>query len=79
MNATAIAACLGGAVALSEADLGQSTTSSTVTENDVVKTAEITGSVLNNHGVVFVNQTSGILGNQSNVLSLAVALSAFEL
>jgi hypothetical protein len=79
MNATAIAACLGGAVALSEADLGQSTTSSTVTEIDVVKTAEITGSVLDNHGIVFVNQTSGILGNQSNVLSLAVALSAFEL
>jgi len=79
MNATAISACLNGAVALSEADLGQSTTENTVTENNVVKISLISGSVLNNRGVVFVNQTSGILGNQSNVLSLAVALESFEL
>ena len=79
MNATAIAASLEGCVALSEADLGQSTNNSTVTENDVLKTSLISGSVLNNTGVVFVNQTSGILGNQSNVLSLAVTLASFEL
>ena len=79
LNATAISAGLNGAVALSEADLGQTTTDNTVTENNVVKISLISGSVLNNRGVVFVNQTSGILGNQSNVLSLAVALESFEL
>ncbi len=78
MNAVAIAASLGGAVALSEADLGQSTTLSRVHEDAVDKTSVIFASVSDNHGVVFVNQTSGVLGNQSNVLSLAVALDSFD-
>ena len=78
MNAVAIAASLGGAVALSEADLGQSTTLSRVHEDAVAKTSVIFASVSDNHGVVFVNQTSGVLGNQSNVLSLAVALDSFD-
>jgi len=73
-NVSAIAACLNGAVAIAEADLGQATALSYVYESDTNKTASITSSVLLNKGVTFVNQTSGNMANQANNLSLAVAL-----
>jgi hypothetical protein len=73
-NTTAIAVCLRGAVALSEADLGQEISQSFVHEANTVKTAVIYDSVVANQGVTFVNQTSGNLGNQSNTLSLAASL-----
>lgn len=74
MNATAIAACLDGAVALSEADLGQATFGYQVQESGTLKTALIAASVVGNNGVTFVNQSSGNAGNQANVLSLAVSV-----
>jgi len=75
-NVSAIAACLNGAVALAEADLGQATAISHVYESETTKTASITSSVLLNKGVTFVNQSSGNMANQANNLSLAVALAA---
>jgi len=74
-NTTGLAACLDGEVALSEADLGQLVGPAIdVQENGTTKTASILTSVLSNTGVVFVNQTSGNAGNQSNTLSLAVSV-----
>lgn len=73
-NTTGMAVCLDGEVALSEADLGQLIGNVNVQENGTFKTASILTSVLQNTGVVFVNQTSGNGGNQSNTLSLAVAV-----
>ncbi len=74
MNATALAACLNGAVALSEADLGQATFGYAVQESSTLKSTLIEASVQNNSGVTFVNQSSGNAGNQGNVLSLAVSI-----
>ena len=74
INATALAACLNGAVALSEADLGQATYGYEVQESSTTKSTLITDSVQSNSGVTFVNQSSGNAGNQGNVLSLAVAI-----
>ncbi len=74
MNATALAACLNGAVALSEADLGQATYGYAVQETGTLKTTLIDTSVNDNTGVTFVNQSSGNAANQGNVLSLAVSI-----
>jgi hypothetical protein len=74
MNATALAACLNGAVALSEADLGQATYGYAVQETGTLKTTLIQTSVNDNTGVTFVNQSSGNAANQGNVLSLAVSI-----
>lgn len=74
INATALAACLNGAVALSEADLGQATFGYAVLESVTLKTTLIEDSVQGNTGVTFVNQSSGNAGNQGNVLSLAVSI-----
>ncbi len=74
MNATALAACLNGAVALSEADLGQATFGYSVQESVTTKSTLIADSVQSNSGVTFVNQSSGNAGNQGNVLSLAVSI-----
>jgi hypothetical protein len=73
-NVTAIAACLDGSVALSEADLGQATIQNYVFESFTTKTATINASVNRNTGVTFVNQSSGNMANQANNLSLAVAI-----
>jgi len=70
-NATALAVCLDGAVALSETDLGQSTILGAVYETNTLKTALIDGSISYNRGVTFVNQTSGNMANQGNALSLS--------
>jgi hypothetical protein len=43
-----------------------------VSETDVSKLARTTGSILNNTGITQVNQSAGNLGNQSNVVSLAI-------
>lgn len=74
INATALAACLNGAVALSEADLGQATYGYQVQESSTSKSTLILDSVQSNQGVTFVNQSSGNAGNQGNVLSLAVSI-----
>jgi hypothetical protein len=74
-NATSLAVCRDGSVALSEADLGQAISGlDSIHEDSTVKLASIESSVLGNEGVTFVNQSSGNYGNQSNTLSLAVAI-----
>ena len=71
-NAISIAVAGNPGVALSDAALGQFVTSNTVTETDVSKLARTAGSILNNSGITQVNQSAGNLGNQSNVVSLAI-------
>ena len=79
-NATSLAECLDGSVALSETDLGQATISdpagavNTVLEVSALKDALIEGSILGNQGITFVNQSSGNLANQGNALGLSVAI-----
>ena len=70
-NATALAVCLDGAIALSETDLGQYSLGNQVYETFTTKTASILGSINENRGVTFVNQTSGNMANQGNALSLS--------
>jgi hypothetical protein len=74
-NALSLAITLAsaGGVALSEADLGQFNVGNTVLESNVFKTAVITSSVNNNAGVIGVNQSSGSMANQANVVSIATA------
>jgi hypothetical protein len=80
-NALSIALSLDAGVALSEADLGQFNTGNTVQETNVgagfaqsePKTARITASVNGNSGVIGVNQSSGNMANQANIVSVAVA------
>jgi hypothetical protein len=71
-NSVAIAAG-DGIVALSEADLGQFNTDNYVNEVNTYKTDMITGSAFENFsGVLSVNQASGNMNNQSNVVSVSV-------
>jgi hypothetical protein len=70
------------AVALSEADLGQSNTFNRVLESDaggtpfvgINKLAQIDGSVIGNTGVVGINNTAGNMANQGNVVALAAVV-----
>lgn len=62
----------GAAVALSEADLGQINGANTVNEVNTHKADRIVASMNNNIGIVNVNQSSGNMNNQANILSLAV-------
>ncbi len=73
-NALSLAVSLAGGVALSEADLGQFNAFNVVNEFDVFKTATITGSVQRNTGIIGVNQASGNMANQANVVSVAAAV-----
>jgi hypothetical protein len=81
MNAIAFSFAADGAVTLSEADLGQETSydldanGPTVLERFAVKKAYMESSVNRNSGVTHVNQSSGNLGNQANLLSVATGLS----
>ena len=74
-NGVAIAIGLGALVALSESDLGQTNAGNTVTEVETVKHDLITDSINNNVGIVSVNQSSGNMNNQGNVVSLAAVSS----
>jgi hypothetical protein len=71
-NGISIAFAGNPGVALSDAALGQFVTSNTVGETDVSKRAHMTGSIISNQGITQVNQSAGNLGNQSNVVSLAI-------
>ncbi len=72
-NALSVALSFDAGVALSEADLGQFNTGNRVLETNVLKTATITASVNGNSGVIGVNQSSGNMANQANIVSIAVA------
>jgi hypothetical protein len=74
-NGVAAAVGLGAVVALSEADLGQLNSGNKVEEVATVKTATIDGSINGNSGIVNVNQSTGNMNNQGNVVSLAAITS----
>jgi hypothetical protein len=82
-NVLSMAVAFTPGVALSEADLGQVNAFNTVLESDtggaefvgVHKSATITASVNGNTGIVGVNQSSGNMANQANVVSFAATQS----
>ena len=71
-NAISIAVSSSAGVALSDAALGQFVTQTNVSEIDVSKRALTLNSIVGNSGITQVNQSAGVLGNQSNVVSLAI-------
>lgn len=72
-NALAIAIGDEAVYALGEADLGQFNTYNNVDTIDQVRTDEIAGGSFDNYsGVAMVNQSSGSLNNQANVVDIAV-------
>ena len=62
-----------GGIAMSEADLDQINVDNYVFERVVNKNSTITGSFNANSGVIGVNQASGNMANQANIVSLSVA------
>ncbi|NIO05529.1 MAG: hypothetical protein GTN74_13230 [Proteobacteria bacterium] len=75
-NTVAVAAGLGGGhvVALAEADLGQTNSLLSVTDIAAVRVASISGgSITGNSGIVGVNQSSGAVNNQANIVSVSFA------
>lgn len=70
-NAISIAVSRKVGVALSDVALGQVNAGNSTTEYNVAKSSTIAGSVNYNSGVTQVNQTSGNMANQSNVVSLS--------
>jgi len=74
-NGVAAAIGVGAVVALSDSDLGQVNSGNHVDELATVKTATITDSVNGNSGIVNVNQSTGNMNNQGNVVSLAAITS----
>jgi hypothetical protein len=82
-NVLSLAVAFTPGVALSEADLGQVNAFNTVFESDaggaaffgVHKSATITASVNGNTGIIGVNQSSGNMANQANVVSFAATQS----
>lgn len=78
--ALAIADAEHGGVALAEADLGQYNAHNIAFENgthscgcaDALRSsASISGSANGNRGIVGVNQSAGVFGNQANIVSIA--------
>jgi hypothetical protein len=74
-NGVAVAVGLGAEFAMSEGDLGQENTGNTVDELSTVKVDSISGSINGNTGVVNVNQSTGNMNNQGNVVSVAAIVS----
>lgn len=74
-NMVVIAVAEDALVALSEADLGQTNSLNTVIEFGTVKLDTISGSINRNTGIVGVNQSSGNMNNQANVVSIATSIS----
>jgi hypothetical protein len=72
-NAISLGISLQSGVALADAALGQLVSGNSSSETSVSKSAQMVGSVLTNTGITQVNQSAGNLGNQSNVVSLAIA------
>ncbi len=70
-NMVVIAVAENALVAISEAALGQRNAFNTVNEIGTVKVASIIGSINGNTGIVGVNQSSGNMNNQANVVSIS--------
>jgi hypothetical protein len=71
-NGVSIAFTFYNGIALSDTALGQWNAGNTVDEQNVSKFALVANSVNGNSGITQVNQTAGVLANQSNVVSLAI-------
>jgi hypothetical protein len=74
-NLLAMAVGFNALVALSESGLGQVNSGNSVDEVETVKSAEITGSISGNSGIVAVNQAVGNMNNQASVVSFAAMTS----
>jgi hypothetical protein len=74
-NGVSAAVGIGALVALSDADLGQLNSGNHVDEFETVKVGSINGSVNGNTGIVNVNQSTGNMNNQGNVVSIAATVS----
>jgi hypothetical protein len=74
-NGVAAALGLGAVVALSDADLGQLNSGNLVEELSTVKVGSISDSINNNSGIINVNQSTGNMNNQGNVVSFAAITS----
>ena len=74
-NGVSAAVGIGAIVALSDADLGQLNSGNFVDEVETVKVGTIQGSVNGNVGIVNVNQSTGNMNNQGNVVSLSAITS----
>ncbi|MEZ5830316.1 MAG: hypothetical protein R3D05_03990 [Dongiaceae bacterium] len=74
-NAVAAAVGIGAEFAMSEGDLGQENSHNTVQEVQTVKVSSIQGSVNGNNGIVNVNQSTGNMNNQGNVVSFSAITS----
>ena len=74
-NAIAVAIGDESVYALAESDLGQFNTRNYVDVVDQVRTDSISASFVGATGVFSVNQASGSLNNQANVVSIAVGLN----
>ena len=75
-NAIAVALGDESVYALGESDLGQFNIYNYVDVIDQVRTDTISGSLNGATGIVTVNQSSGSMNNQANVVSVAVGTSA---
>ncbi|RLA85067.1 MAG: hypothetical protein DRG31_03915 [Deltaproteobacteria bacterium] len=73
-NVLTLGVSLSGLVALAEADLGQAIAGNSFREFDTTKTATISGSINENMGVVEVNQSAGVLGNQLNAVNISASV-----
>jgi hypothetical protein len=74
-NGVAAAVGLQAQVAMSESALGQTNSGNKVFEVETVKRGLIDGSINGNTGIVNVNQSTGNMNNQGNVVSLAATVS----
>jgi len=72
-NAVAVAVGTNAVYALGEADLGQYNTANLADVTDQIRTDRISGSFGNFSGIASINQASGSLNNQANVVDLAVS------
>ena len=74
-NALAAAVGIGAELAMAEGDLGQVNSNNHVDEVETVKLDSISGSINGNIGVINVNQSTGNMNNQANVVSVSAILS----
>ncbi|MCK4819324.1 hypothetical protein KA005_26365 [bacterium] len=75
-NATSMAIGLGSMAAISEADLGMVNTMNISNEALTTKTDTITGALVASAGIIGINQSSGCMNNQANVVGVCVATAS---
>lgn len=75
-QANAVSIAVGGdqGVALSDAALGQFNANNSMTEFNVLKTAQLASSMNRNAGITMGNQSAGNFANQANIVSIAVTV-----